>query len=649
MNRLLLCLLVILSQLPFAGSSWANPWNGKTVLQGFWWGCETSRYPNDWYTYLAKLTPRLRDMGFDGIWAPSPAKAWQGTADMGYGIYDHYDLGDKFQKDTLGVRFGDKDAFLRLAAVVHANGMDFYPEVVVNHVIGGEEDPGATGADKFKRFRYVGFSGPESGRWPKDHWNFHPNPDHGCTEGDICGVLVGQDICYLDAAHGGGSNGQYMLDQARDWFVWYTKQIDADGFRIDAVKHFPTYVTEDLLRSAMGEGIEYFCVGEHVSGADQIDRWASETGNRCGTFDVSLRNALADIVDAGGRFDMGSLPNFQQANRIKTVPFLNSHDTWKGAFWDSEPGSSAHDDRSGDWRRNDDEILPTIDPDNPRADVAHAAAFAVNGSPLVYYEDLFVNSGPERLSADPGAIPARGYLTNLLWAHRNLNLKDGAYLVRFRESPDLLVIERSGQALIGLNDHGSQALNAQVQTNFGPGVALHDYSGSNDQDLTTGQDGSVTVSVPPMSYAIWARAGITGGPPPAARRTTQEFQLDDDLGDSSPDSLRYGGKVCPADFRTAGAVWVAAGTPVSVALYTDGERDAELRVLKPNGTGAKAGDQGQFTAEGQSAGAMPLTLDFASDREGYHQLTARLAGGDQDCTRGYLKVEYQAPATSDKF
>ena len=127
-----------------------------------------------------------------------------------------------------------------------------------------------------------------------------------------------------------------MLDQARAWMVWLTKLLGADGFRFDAVKHFPTYVVEDLLFNAMGARIDYFAVGEYVGGRQQLDDWADETQNRAGTFDFALRQALAEIVEANGFFNMGSLPNFQQNNRIKTVPFVNNHDTWRGAFWDSE-------------------------------------------------------------------------------------------------------------------------------------------------------------------------------------------------------------------------------------------------------------------------------------------------------------------------
>jgi hypothetical protein len=94
------------------------------------------------------------------------------------------------------------------------------------------------------------------------------------------------------------------------------------------------------------------CAGEYVVGKAEsasIDQWAAATQNRCGTFDFSSRAALLEMINANGFFDMGSLPNFQQAARVKTVPFINSHDTWRGPFHDSNAGS---------------ELFPTIDPDD---------------------------------------------------------------------------------------------------------------------------------------------------------------------------------------------------------------------------------------------------------------------------------------------
>ena len=643
------CFLICVSLSFFVSRMvWSNPWNGKVVLQGFFWDCWNENYPQDWYTYLAKLIPRLRDMGFDGIWTPPPCKGNSGINGMGYDLFDHYDLGDKDQKGTIATRFGDKDSFLRLVAVAHANGLEIYPDIVLNHVIGGEEDSNAPG-DKSKKFRYVGFSGLQNGRWAKDYWNFHPNPDHWCTTGDWCEQLFGPDICYLDPEYGGGGNGRYMRDRAREWFVWFKKQAGVDGFRFDAVKHFPAYVVEDLLYNAMGNRIDYFAVGEFVGSPHQLDEWVGLTQNRSGTFDFPFRDALVNIVEAGGFFDMGSLPNYQQKNRIKTVPFVNNHDTWRGYFWDSNPGSDKHDDRSDDWRRNGDELAPTIDPDNDRTDVAYAAAFAVDGSPVVYYEDLFVNYGPERFKADPKTLPTRNYLVNLIWAHQKLNFKDGAYKVRYQGSPDLLIIERSGRALIGLSDHGSQWLEAWVQTDFGSHVKIHDYSGSNTNDLTTDDNGWVKVSVPPMGYAVWGPVGIQGGFSPQSQRTIQEFQLNDDLGDFRTSSFGYGGKIRYGEYRTGGSIWVAANSVVKVWVYTEGKRDIELRVDKPDIKGAKSKDQGQYLEKGNGSDNNPLYLEFSADREGYHQLSARIIENDQTPTTAYIKVEYEAPAVSDKF
>jgi len=640
---LVLCIIFAVGQVI------ANPWNGKVVLQGFWWDAWNEKYPYDWYTYLAKLCPRLRNMGIDGIWIPPPVKGDAGENSTGYDPFDHYDLGDKLQKNRVGTRYGTKDSLLRLIAVAHANGLEIYPDIVLNHTSGGQEDPEALGRDKFKRFRYVGFAGPEAGRWAKDHWNFHPNPDHYCEWDDWCKQDFGPDNCFLDAEHGGGGNGKYMRDRAREWFVWFAKQTGADGFRFDAVKHFPAYVVEDLLYHAMGNRLDYFAVGEYVDGQEELDAWVANTQNRAGTFDFTLREGLSSIVDAGGFFDMGKLPNYQQNNRLKTSPFINNHDTWRGYFWDSNPGSDHHDDRDGDFRKNEKELAPTIDPDNPRADVAYAAAFAVDGSPVVYYEDLFINYGPDRNEADPETLGARSYVANLIWTHQKLDFKDGAYLVRYQASQDLLIIERSGKAIIGMNDNGNDWQSAWVQTSFGPKVKLHDYSGAITQDVKTDKNGWVNVSVPPMGYVVLGPAGIKGGFSPQSRRTVQEFQLADDLGDASAQSPGYGGNICFEALRTAGSIWAAQSTPVKIWVYTDGERDVELHVHEPDEQGNKSLSASVHTKEGKTSNYTPLFLEFKTSREGYHQLSAKLITETQTPTRAFIKVEYEAPAESEKF
>jgi len=356
------------------------------------------------------------------------------------------------------------------------------------------------------------------------------------------------------------------------------------------------------------------------------------------------------MIRGQGYFDMGSLPNYQQKNRLKTVPFVNHHDAWRGAYWNSRHAGSTEPsdtDNDQDPAQNKDELAPTIDPDDPRADLAYAVALAVDGSPMVYYEDLFVNRGQNRTRVEPQNHPTRNYVQQLVWCHQKLNFKDGAYKVRHQAS-DLLVIERSGKALIVVNDNGTQEKSAWVQTDFGANAELHNYTFSEQPpaNIRTNDHGWVELKVPQMEHQVWAPAGIQGGFSPAKRRTTQEFQLADDLGDSQPQSLGYGGHLVPREFRTGGAVWVAAGTAVKIELYADNRCSAQIRAQKPDTEGRKSIDQGAEQSDWREAAPhQPLVFTFTADREGYYLFSTRLADGQQR-TIGYLKVEYEAPSSS---
>lgn len=79
-----------------ASVSSANPWNGRVVLQSFWWDYYNNNYPADWATYLAHLAPRLRELGIDAVWIPPTSKNKNATSSVGHSPFDHYDLGDKF-------------------------------------------------------------------------------------------------------------------------------------------------------------------------------------------------------------------------------------------------------------------------------------------------------------------------------------------------------------------------------------------------------------------------------------------------------------------------------------------------------------------------------------------------------------------------
>jgi alpha-amylase len=607
------------------GDMVVNPWNGKVVLEAFWWDCWNGNYPFDWYTYLAKLMPRLAALGFDGVWIPPPCKDTDAHRDMGYTPFDYYDLGQKNQRGAVGTRFGTQDALLRMIAVAHANGLEVYPDIVLDHCSGGDVDDSSPFKNdntlQSTKFLPKGFVGPQAGRWPRNWLDFHENPQHWNRFGAWPQMTAGADFCYQGRCTDTGNGDQNCAARrnARAWLKWVVLQTGVDGFRFDDVKGFPPEVIEDVLFNAMGPGREYFAVGEFVTGSiGDIDGWTAETGNRCGTFDYPLHFALRQMVESGGFYDVGNLPSVQQQNRFKTVPFVNNHDT------------------------NDNQVSRYVDPDNPRTQLAYAVAIAMDGSPQLYYADLFRNVAPWIVSTTANAIPTRPWMENLVWCHQRLAFKSGDYFVRYQNGQQLLVLERGARAIVAINNDGSSWHSAWISTAFPSNTRLHDYSGSRPDDIWTNNDAWVEIAVPPLSYSIWGPAGVTGGFSPAPRRTVQQFEMDDDLGDSVPTSPGYGGKLVPTAFRSAGAIWPAAESRINVTIYSDTQQQVGFRIIAPDGTAGPL-------KSGTSDALVPMTLTFDIAAEGRYLLQAKLSQGGSLPARVYIKADYLGPAISRLF
>ncbi len=618
-----------------------NAQTKKVLFQGFWWDYENSNYIDGWANYLTELAPRLREMGIDAIWIPPSIKnqAFGGFKGVGYAPYDHYDLGDKYQKGEPATRLGTKDELLRMVAVLHANGIEVIQDIVPNHIIGagsgtgaGGQDPASTN-DSYSNFRYTCYDTPatdqsesdyfnRAGRFSKNYQNFHGNPAHNCSDGDICSAFFGPDICYVNGAYGQSSNAtynpvqpaNYMRDGMRNWLIWNKKQMGFDGVRIDAVKHFDFPAAEDFLYNLQHNsgfasgGDDMLAVGEYVGGTSDVDNWYSAVQGRAGVFDFSLRaydsnGGLYGMVYGSDNFDMRNLPGAQQteANRIyavggihRTVPFINNHDTFR-------PQLSATGNYTG-WNTGD-ELSGHIEPNEPRLGAAYAVILAMDGNPQIFFEDLFdIGYNDNRYSHDPKSttsLPVREDLVNLMQCHQKLDFKGGVYKVRSSESNvytaqgglwDHLVIERSGKALIGITDNYNVVQEIYCDTDFPQGTVLMDYSGANGLlTYTVPADQRCRVLTQPVNYpansgsyhgySVWApvpnntaftsiaamNAHLASYTQPLSTETTQEWEMANDLGDSHCLSLMQGGAL-PANStntRTVGKIFVENGTTIS--------------------------------------------------------------------------------------
>lgn len=672
MKKLLFSCLVFFAC--FAGFSQLNPTNRQVFLQGFWWDYWNANYPNGWANYLTELAPRLRTLGIDAVWIPPTIKN-AGTNSVGYSPFDQYDLGDKFQKNSVKTRMGDKDELLRMMAVLKANGIDVIQDIVLNHVTNagsaagqGGQDPSAMDdgqTNKYKNFRYVSYATPalnetannylsRAGRFSKNWQNFYPNNNNACCSNDINSPFWGPDVSYEANAFGLSSNAtynptqttDYMRNGMRNWLIWYKKQMGWDGVRIDAVKHFPGYATEDFLWNLQNNAVwasggnDMFAVGEYVGNMAELDNWCSAVQNRAGTFDFSLRFALQDIITQNGAYNLGNIPGTQQQNRQRTVPFVNNHDTYR-------PTVAANGNITG-WNTGS-QIGQQIEVTDARASVAYAIAMAVDGAPEVFFEDLF-NIGylGNRYNHDPKdtlALITHSDIENLIWCHQNLRFKEGLYYVCW-QAPDALVIERGNKALIAVNDHFSnwQQLTG-VQSSFSDGTILKDYSGANGNSTRTVYGGGlVDLSIPPCNgsaaagrkgYAVWAPIGISTNYVRPTESITQEWEMSDDLGDSGPASLQQGGKLPnnSRDCRVVGKVFPDSATTVTVNVYP--ENPSLSITLEWINNACEVIDT--------LAAAGTMTFQASAQYAGWHTLRIRNTTPNQAGQKCWVKVNYTAP------
>ena len=668
---LLLCLVLTGQSLLFAQ---VNPANRQLVLQAYWWDYWNTNYPNGWANYLTELAPRLAEMGIDAIWIPPTIKN-SGTNSVGYSPFDHYDLGDKFQKNSTKTRMGDKDELLRMVAVMHANGIDVIQDLVLNHVSNagsangsGGQDPAAMDdgqTNRYKNFRYVSFKTPASsestaqylardGRFPKNWHNFYPNNNNLCCTNEINSPYWGPDISYESNAYGLSSNAlhnptqsaDYMRNGMRNWLIWYKKQVGFDGLRLDAVKHFPSYVSEDMLWNLQygamwaSGGQEMFAVGEWVGGTAQLDAWADAVQNRAGTFDFNLRFALSAMVSSNGAYDLGQIPSQQQQNRQRTVPFVNNHDTFR-------PQLSAQGNYTG-WNTGS-QLSPHIEPNDVRNSAAHAIVISLDGAPQLFFEDLFpIGYNGNRfnhLPTDTTALAVDSDVANLIWCHQNLHFKEGAYFVRW-QAPDALVIERSTKALIGITDNWNQwqQLNG-VQTNWPDGTVLVDYSGANSTTTTVYGGGKVNISIPPCDgsanfgrrgYCVWAPQGIGTNYQKPAKNIVQEWEMNDDLGDRHANSLQQGGKLPnnSLECRVVGRIYAKQGVQVQLEWYPSAANlPLTLGVLDKNCLPLDSTTQ---TGNG--------IFSFTPSYSGWYTIRLRNATASQSGQHCWVKAIYEAPA-----
>lgn len=326
------------------------------ILQYFEWYLETNQ--NLW-NEISKKANELSEIGITALWLPPAYKGIGGKDEVGYGVYDLYDLGEFEQKGTVKTKYGSKEEYINCIIALKQAGIESYADIVLNHKMGADalqtipaekvdwgdhnkvlDDnevikvatkyifPGRKHKYSDFEWNWTHFNGIDYDDKTKEHaifkfrdktWDGEVDEEFGNFD-----YLMGADIDF---------DNQEVRQELLKWGKWYIETTDVDGFRLDAVKHINADFYQQwlkILRQDLKE--ELFAVGEYWSGdVTKLHRYITETEGETSLFDVPLHYNLYN-ASKDENYDLTKILDrtLTKENPSKSVPFVDNHDTQPG-------------------------------------------------------------------------------------------------------------------------------------------------------------------------------------------------------------------------------------------------------------------------------------------------------------------------------
>lgn len=428
------------------GSSIQN----KTVLQAFEWYSPGDVAANSHdadcvgkfgdtrvshWTHLATLLPKFADLGITAIWIPPACKATN-VNDVGYGIYDLYDLGQFDAKGSKRTRWGARSELAQLCSEAEKLNIDIIFDAVLNHKAAADasEDCLAVRVNSRNRVKTLDAKPRTIESWTKftfkqrngQYSSMQYNHNH-FSGVDWDSKLREKAIFKIVGKRPDGSkkdwandvelseNGNYdylmfadidfesdeVREDVKRWGRWLIDELPGiRGFRLDAIKHYSATFQREFIdhikQYANEKGINIWFVGEYWQANSQaLSQHITKTfGGSLNLFDVKLMYNFHDISEGRLRdlrkvFDK-SLVSIEPEH---AVTFVTNHDT-------QETQSLAAPVQQ--WF------------------IVHAYALILlrkAGQPCVFWGDVFGTGGPQsRLPACGGRL-TRLIKARQLYAH----------------------------------------------------------------------------------------------------------------------------------------------------------------------------------------------------------------------------------------
>jgi len=337
----------------------------QTLMQYFEW-----YLPDDGqhWNRLAEDAPNLAAKGIRKVWMP-PAFKGTGSNDVGYGVYDLFDLGEFDQKGTVRTKYGLKEEYLRAIEALSQNGIEAIADVVLNHKAAAdykerftvvEVDPNDRNeeiSEPFEIEAWMHFAFPGRKKAYNDfewHWYHFTGTDYDAKNNKSGIFLIqGDNKGWADDELVDNENGNYdylmyadidfkhpeVIQNLYDWAHWFIESTGVHGFRLDAVKHIDSFFMKNSIRDITEKyGDDFYVFGEFWNSDEKANNdYLENIDYRFDLVDVKLHHNLFDASKSGADYDLRTIfdQTLAKNHPESAVTFVDNHDTQRGQALES--------------------------------------------------------------------------------------------------------------------------------------------------------------------------------------------------------------------------------------------------------------------------------------------------------------------------
>lgn len=329
----------------------------KLMMQYFEWYLDDD---GSLWNNLRKDAKHLKEMGVTAVWTP-PAYKGMHPDDVGYAVYDLYDLGEFNQKGSIRTKYGTKEEYLAAIEALHAEGIAVYADVVLNHKTGADEterfpafevDPNNRQEKQTEPYEIESgtkFTFPGRGDTYSDFkwsWEHFTGVDFNNATGKKAIYMIkGLNKGWAENASVDNQYGNYdylmcadidykhpdVIKEIKRWADWYITETGVDGFRLDAIKHINYPFIQDLVETIRTEhGKDFYIVGEYWKYEyDSTEAYLEATDFILDLFDVALHQNLHTASEQGKDYDLRNVfdQTIAKKNPNHAVTFVDNHDS----------------------------------------------------------------------------------------------------------------------------------------------------------------------------------------------------------------------------------------------------------------------------------------------------------------------------------